>query len=122
MASSSGHFIDEDAVGIFLLEAFEQSFGLGFLVGFVIGPRGEEIGVIVELFARLPCLVEARNSIGVALIEQVGVAESKVGGCGGFAGMRMRVGRDAGIGSGSTQGGQLLGHGAQFGWTRQRRA
>ena len=43
------------------------------------------------------------------------MAKSKIGGCGGFAGMRMSVGRDAGVGGGRAQGGELLGHGAQFG-------
>ena len=82
-----GYFVNKDAVGVFLFESFEQGFSLGFLVGFVIGPGGEEVGVVGKRFACFPCLVKIGNSVGIALIEQVGMAESQVGGGSGFAGM-----------------------------------
>ena len=81
------YLVNKDAVGIFLLESLQQGFGLGFLVGFVIGPGGEKVGVVGKQLRRLSLPGEDRQRVGIALIEQVSVAQRQVGGGRGFAGM-----------------------------------
>ena len=109
-----GRFVDEDAVRILCFEALQQDLGLGFLVGFVIGPSGQKVGVVGKRFPCFACLVKIGNGVGVTFIEQVRMAQSKVSGSSSFAGMGAGVRIDAGICGRRAQVCQLLGHRPQF--------
>ena len=92
---------------------------LGGAVSVEEGLRGEVIGVVGE-GGGIGCgggqdgAAIGVDGFGVALIKGVGVAEGEVGGGSLDAGMRLRVGGNAGEAGRATAGAELLGHGAEL--------
>ncbi len=41
---------------------------------------GKKVSIIIQFFARHPCLMEARNCVGIAFIEEISVTEPEIGG------------------------------------------
>ena len=107
--------INEDAVGIPLGKPTQRCLGCRIIARLVIDARGEKIRVVGQLLARLPRLAEARDRIGVALVQQVRVAQCEISRRRGLACVPMRILGHARISRRSAQRGQLLGHGAQLG-------
>ena len=104
----------EDAVGIAVGEAVEESVGIAGVAGLDGSLRGEIIGVVCHRFTGVLGLGEVGDCFGVAMVLHIGVAKREIGRGGGFAGMGTRVGEDSGVGVRRARGGQLLCHGTQL--------
>ena len=107
--------INEDAVGIPLGKPTQRCLGCRIIARLVIDARGEKIRVVGQLLARLPRLAEALDRFGVALVQQVRVAQCEISRRRGLASVPMRKLGHARISRRSAQRGQLLSHGAQLG-------
>ena len=105
---------NEDAFRIFGGEAGQERFGVRELARFHVRLGGQKIGVVVHGRTRGVGFPEAGGGFGIAMIQQVGVAQGEVrrGAC--FSGVSMGIGRHPGIGRGRAHGGQFLGHRPQL--------
>jgi hypothetical protein len=109
-----GRLVVEDALRIAAGESVQDVLRDGIVSGIVACLCVEKVRVVGELSVGAASLCQGRLGLGVALVEQVGVAKRKVSRCGGFAGVAVRVGGDSGVSRRRAQSGQLLGHGLQL--------
>ena len=96
-------------------EAAQKLLGGLVVTALVIGGGAEKFGVVIQSIAGAMGLSKAGRGIGVALVEQVGVAEGEVGGGSRVAGVTFGVGGNAVVGGLRAERHELLGHGAQLG-------
>ena len=67
--------VNEDAVGIPPVKPMQRCLGSRVIASLVIGARREKIRIIGQFLARLSRLAKARNRLGVALVQQIRVAQ-----------------------------------------------
>ena len=81
----------------------------------MIGLGAQKIRVVGQHIAGLARKAEVDRRIGVALIQQIGVPQGQIRSRRSLAAVFVRVPGYSGISHRCAQGGQLLGHGPQFG-------
>ena len=104
----------EDAVRIALGKAVQNFFGDRIVTRRVACLGVEKIYVVGQFPIAAPRLRQRRFRIGIALVEQVRVAQRQVGRRRGLAGVAVRVGRHCRVGFRRAQCRQLLGHRLQL--------
>ena len=104
----------EDAVGIAVCKSVKDVLGSRIVTRLVAGFGIEKICVVRQFALVASRLRQGRSRIGIALVQQVRVAQRQIGSSRGLTRVAMRVGGHRRVGLRRAHGCQLLGHWLQL--------